>query len=40
MEMREGILWIGSVGGGLNRFNPHTELFTHYVHNPKNQKSY
>lgn len=23
-------IWIGTDGGGINRFNPHTEKFTHY----------
>ncbi len=25
-----GILWIGALGGGLNKFNPHKEQFLHY----------
>lgn len=29
-EDQAGILWIGTYGGGLNRFDPETESFTHY----------
>lgn len=29
-EDREGILWIGTDGGGINRFDPRTDRFTHY----------
>ncbi len=29
-EGRKGDLWIGTDGGGLNRFEPRTEHFTHY----------
>lgn len=28
---REGQLWIGTDGGGINLFNPRTEKFTHYL---------
>ncbi len=31
-------LWIGTYGGGLNRFDPETEKFSHYRHDP-NEKS-
>lgn len=30
----QGILWIGTEGGGLNRFDPKNETFTRYVPNP------
>ncbi|MDM8529696.1 two-component regulator propeller domain-containing protein [Anaerolineales bacterium HSG25] len=26
----EGMLWIGTFGSGLNKFDPHTQQFTHY----------
>ncbi len=28
---KKGILWIGTFGGGLSRFNPHTEQFKNYT---------
>ena len=38
---RQGTLWVGTgfifnrnSGGGLNRFNPDTRSFTHYLHHP------
>lgn len=27
----DGIIWIGTFGGGLNRFDPETETFTHFT---------
>lgn len=30
VEDEEGMLWISTHGGGLNRFNPHTETFSSY----------
>lgn len=33
-EDREGILWVGTIGGGLNRFNRETGTFTVYRHAP------
>ena len=36
---REGIIWIGTDGGGLNRFDPKTETFTHYVNDPDSPDS-
>lgn len=38
-EDHEGMLWVGTYGGGLNRFDPATELFTHYRHDPDNPNS-
>lgn len=29
-EDSSGILWVGTIGGGLNKFDPKTEIFTHY----------
>ena len=33
------IFWIGTNGGGLNRFDLETETFTHYKHHPDSQNS-
>ena len=30
-EDRQGTLWIGTAGGGLNRFDPQTETFSHLL---------
>jgi len=35
----DDILWIGTQGGGLNRFDKKTEKFTSYRHNPDNDKT-
>jgi len=34
-----GIIWIGTVGQGLDRFDPATNSFTHFRHDPKNNSS-
>ncbi len=34
-----GIIWVGFYGQGLDRFDPHTNTFTHYRHNPKDPGS-
>ena len=34
-----GILWIGTLGGGLNRFDRKSEIFTHYRTNPNDSNS-
>ena len=34
-----GILWIGTFGSGLDRFDPATEKFTHFHYDPKNNAS-
>lgn len=31
-EDRDGAIWVGSMGSGLDRFNPTTASFTHYRH--------
>jgi signal transduction histidine kinase/ligand-binding sensor domain-containing protein len=36
---RDGILWVGSYGGGLNRYNRETDTFTRFRHNEKDRKS-
>ncbi len=33
-EDRAGNLWVGTRLGGLNRYNPQTERFVHYTHDP------
>ena len=35
-EDKVGILWIGTYGGGLNRFNFEYQQFTRFEHNPSN----
>ncbi len=34
-----GTLWVGTSGGGLNRYNSKTETFTRYQHNPHDPNS-
>ena len=34
MEDRQGRIWVGTTGGGLNKFNPESETFTRYQHDP------
>lgn len=36
---RGGVLWLGTTGGGVDRFDPATETFTHYRHDPGNPSS-
>ncbi|MBC8123823.1 MAG: response regulator [Gemmatimonadaceae bacterium] len=38
-EDRAGLLWIGTYGGGLSRFNQKTGKFTHYKNDPTNPYS-
>jgi len=38
-EDREGMLWIGTDGGGLNRFDPASKTFHAYRHNPNEMNS-
>jgi DNA-binding NarL/FixJ family response regulator/signal transduction histidine kinase/ligand-binding sensor domain-containing protein len=38
-EDEDGALWIATHGGGVNRFDPHTESFTRYLHNPDDPNS-
>jgi ligand-binding sensor domain-containing protein/serine phosphatase RsbU (regulator of sigma subunit) len=38
-EDNEGIIWIGTAGGGLNRFDPETETFTSYMYDPFSKTS-
>jgi PAS domain S-box-containing protein len=39
MEDDQGYLWIATVGGGVNRFDPETERFTRFRHDPSNPKT-
>src|ERR1051325_3065765 len=31
---KQDILWLGTVGGGMDRFDPKTGIFTHYRNDP------
>ncbi|MBK7629262.1 MAG: hypothetical protein IPJ23_00710 [Ignavibacteriales bacterium] len=37
---RDGVFWIGSYGGGLNSFDPRTEMFKSYPSNSGNDDSF
>ncbi|NUO82681.1 SpoIIE family protein phosphatase, partial [candidate division KSB1 bacterium] len=39
VEEASGALWLGTFGGGLKRFDPRTQQFEHYRHNPKDPAS-
>ena len=39
LEDNHGCLWIGTLNGGVNRFDPATERFTRYRHDPQNSNS-
>lgn len=34
-----GTLWVGTLGGGFNRFEPEKDRFIHYRHDPENANS-
>ena len=36
---KKRIIWVGTLGGGLNKFDTRTEKFTHYKFNPDNNIS-
>jgi ligand-binding sensor domain-containing protein/signal transduction histidine kinase len=38
-EDRAGTLWVGTNKGGLNRYDPQTETFTAFIHNPDDPES-
>jgi two-component system sensor histidine kinase ChiS len=38
-EDNDGFLWLGTVGGGLNKFDIDAEKFYHYQHDPNNPNS-
>ncbi|NQV29426.1 MAG: PAS domain-containing protein [Candidatus Marinimicrobia bacterium] len=39
IEARDGFLWIGTESGGINKFDPTTEVFTYYTHDSDNPNS-
>jgi ligand-binding sensor domain-containing protein/signal transduction histidine kinase len=39
VEDKQGYLWIGTRLGGLNRYDPRTEEFTHFLRNERNSVS-
>ncbi len=39
VEDKEGYLWVATRLGGLNRYDPRTENFTHFLHNDGNPAS-
>src|SRR4051794_16738006 len=39
LKDRAGMLWMGTGYGGLDRFDPARETFTHYPHDPHNSRS-
>ncbi|WP_162054656.1 two-component regulator propeller domain-containing protein [Pontibacter pamirensis] len=36
---KDGAIWIGTFGGGMDLFDPHANTFTHFVHDPKDSTS-
>jgi two-component system sensor histidine kinase ChiS len=38
-EDQAGFLWLGTFGGGLNRFDPQTQEFTRFLHDPQSSDS-
>jgi PAS domain S-box-containing protein len=38
-ETHDGVLWIGTMGGGVNRFHRESESFYHFKNNPANPNS-
>ena len=36
---KQDILWLGTVGGGMDKFDPSTGVFTHYRYDPKDSTS-
>ncbi len=39
LEDKNGMLWLGTWGGGLDMYDPKTENFTHYSNDPSNPDS-
>lgn len=38
-EDRFGVLWVGTFGGAINKYDTHKAKFLHYKHNPQNPNS-
>lgn len=38
-EDKDGYIWIGTYQGGLNKYDPLTDTFTHFIFNPNNPAS-
>ncbi len=38
-KSKNGTIWFGTQNGGLGKYTVSNHLFTHYTHNPQNQKS-
>ena len=36
---RDGVLWLATIGGGVDRFDPQSERFRHFRHQPTNPDS-
>ncbi len=39
LQSRDGFLWVGTFGGGLNKLDLHTSKFVRYLHNENNPNS-
>lgn len=39
LEGQGGVLWLGTTGGGVDRFDPATETFTHFKHDQNDPNS-
>ncbi len=39
-EDKSGILWVGTEGGGLNRYNSAQENFTRFTYDPNNPSKF
>ncbi len=39
LEDHAGNMWIGTNGNGLSKYDPHTGVFTHYIHSPDSEGS-
>ena len=38
-EDQDGIIWIGTLNGGLDRYDPEFNTFTNFTHDPENPES-
>lgn len=39
LKDKDGVIWVGTLGGGLNKFNSKTGKFKRFMHDPNNPKS-